>query len=220
MHPITRAFTLIELLIVVAIIAILAAIAVPNFLEAQVRSKVARVKADQRSTATALESYRVDNNSYPPDFTDVLRGFPQYNMLIMRHHHMTTPIAYITNVTEDIFAGFVAAGNAVRPNGSPQSGAPYRQGGVASGAIIRPLPYDYAKFDRTGTNQDSLTVWAEITASPESVEWALNSAGPRAQVFEYLGFLGLTIYDATNGTISNGQIIRTNLSSEDKPKNL
>jgi prepilin-type N-terminal cleavage/methylation domain-containing protein len=46
------AFTLIELLIVVAIIAILAAIAVPNFLEAQVRSKVSRAKADMRSIAT------------------------------------------------------------------------------------------------------------------------------------------------------------------------
>lgn len=60
-----KGFTLIELLIVVAIIAILAAIAVPNFLEAQVRSKVSRVKNDQRSYATGLESYFVDNNLYP-----------------------------------------------------------------------------------------------------------------------------------------------------------
>lgn len=61
-----KAFTLIELLIVVAIIAILAAIAVPNFLEAQVRSKVARVRSDIRSYATALEAYYIDNNAYPP----------------------------------------------------------------------------------------------------------------------------------------------------------
>ncbi len=60
-----KGFTLIELLIVIAIIAILAAIAVPNFLEAQVRAKVSRVKADQRSLATGLESYYIDNNSYP-----------------------------------------------------------------------------------------------------------------------------------------------------------
>ncbi len=52
-----KVFTLIEILIVVAIIAILAAIAVPNFLEAQVRSKVSRTKSDMRSVATALESY-------------------------------------------------------------------------------------------------------------------------------------------------------------------
>jgi prepilin-type N-terminal cleavage/methylation domain-containing protein len=60
-----KGFTLIELLIVVAIIAILAAIAVPNFLEAQVRSKVSRCKADMRSFATGIESYYVDNNTYP-----------------------------------------------------------------------------------------------------------------------------------------------------------
>ena len=53
-------FTLIELLIVVAIIAILAAIAVPNFLEAQTRAKVARVRADMRSLATALIGESLD----------------------------------------------------------------------------------------------------------------------------------------------------------------
>ncbi len=62
-----KAFTLIELLIVVAIIAILAAIAVPNFLEAQIRSKASRVKTELRTLATAVESYYTDWNVPPPE---------------------------------------------------------------------------------------------------------------------------------------------------------
>jgi prepilin-type N-terminal cleavage/methylation domain-containing protein len=60
-----RSYTLIELLITVAIIAILAAIGIPNFLQAQVRSKVASAVTNQSLIASALESYYVDYEQYP-----------------------------------------------------------------------------------------------------------------------------------------------------------
>ena len=67
------AFTLIELLIVVAIIAILAAIAVPNFLEAQVRARVARVKSDFRSLAFHPSPATPLNPLYPRVDSEVPR---------------------------------------------------------------------------------------------------------------------------------------------------
>ena len=87
-----KAFTLIELLIVVAIIAILAAIAVPNFLEAQSRSKVARGRADMRSIEMAIESYRIDTNKYPPNHY-TYRGL----------YKLSTPMAYLSSVPNDVF---------------------------------------------------------------------------------------------------------------------
>ncbi len=98
-----KAFTLIELLIVVAIIAILAAIAVPNFLEAQTRSKVSRAFADMRSIKTGLESYYVDNNNYILDGNDYdptsLNDFNCKKNL----SKLTTPISYLTSLFIDPF---------------------------------------------------------------------------------------------------------------------
>lgn len=59
-------FTLIELMVVIVIIGILVAIALPNFIGAQDRAKVASVKANMHTFQTALETYAVDwGGQYP-----------------------------------------------------------------------------------------------------------------------------------------------------------
>lgn len=63
-------FTLIELLVVVAIFGILASIAVPNFLNAQVRTKVARSYADMKTVANGVEQLRIDKGVMRVDFWD------------------------------------------------------------------------------------------------------------------------------------------------------
>ena len=57
-------FTLIELMIVIAIIGILAAIAIPQFSAYRVRSYNSAAQADLRNAATAQEAYYVDESSY------------------------------------------------------------------------------------------------------------------------------------------------------------
>ena len=96
-----RAFTLIELLIVVAIIAILAAIAVPNFLEAQTRAKISRNYADIRTCITAMETYRIDHNILPYDGYMHIRGGNSINPPSEYNHNrisknLSTPIAYLS----------------------------------------------------------------------------------------------------------------------------
>jgi prepilin-type N-terminal cleavage/methylation domain-containing protein len=64
-----RAFTLIELMIVIAIIAILAAILIPNFLHARAESQTSACESNEQQIATAMEEYAVDNHgAYPGGF--------------------------------------------------------------------------------------------------------------------------------------------------------
>ena len=195
-----KAFTLIELLIVVAIIAILAAIAVPNFLEAQTRAKVSRVKADMRSMGIAIESYRLDNNHSPyyqylPNNYDVnpTRGYTPTTL--------TTPIAYITSLPTDPFAMTIAH-KLEFPNPL--------------------LLYDYES--REHWNKRAGNEW-DSHGPAELVEWVLVSIGPdlKTVIHEPAAFHGNLLevfqegqpnkvgvsgwYDPTNGTVSRGDIL-------------
>lgn len=61
------AFTLVEIMIVVAIIALLAAIAVPGFLRARKRSQASRILNDLRMIDAAVDQYAIEYSKKPGD---------------------------------------------------------------------------------------------------------------------------------------------------------
>lgn len=74
-------FTLIELMIVVAIIGILAAIAIPNFMSYQCKAKQAEAKSNLGNIRTAQEAYFAEYDTYSDDLDAIgfdTKGEPRY----------------------------------------------------------------------------------------------------------------------------------------------
>jgi len=74
-----KGFTLVEIMIVVAIIALLAAIAIPNLLRAKVSANDALAQSTLRALSTAAETYGTSNNgNYPDDIDSLTSATPPY----------------------------------------------------------------------------------------------------------------------------------------------
>jgi prepilin-type N-terminal cleavage/methylation domain-containing protein len=206
------AFTLLELLFVVAIIATLAAMAIPNFLEAQTRTKVGRTWQDLFLLADRIDQYRVDQGEMPPNLTlnesvaisDMLLAAPQNGGI---------------------------RGAASIPSPSAVAGAPAR--GSGSGvplldtnsytlnrlttpvAYLGNVPVDVfstrrpAPFGKWGYHYWRLD--AAQSASLDGAQAVLLSVGPDQLVSSDLSSQTVTLlrYDPTNGTNSTGDIILT-----------
>lgn len=122
-----RGFTLIELLIVIAIILILISIALPNFLEAQLRAKTTKSYSEMRTLATATEAFRLERGLLLVDFWDaetldgmnrVKHKFNNVGSISPRcspvHptgrsmecvlYPLTSPVKYLTKIPDDVLA--------------------------------------------------------------------------------------------------------------------
>lgn len=210
MRPIVRdrrAFTLLELLIVVAIIGILAAIAIPNFLEAQVRAKVARAVADIRSLATALGVYVVDHDRYPPASDHLGEpivpyppdGFGPECFETRLAVSLTTPIAYISTLPDDPF------GN---PRPDPEDPSAFEGPGYHYGS----LDYAFVNDGPEGVYKFRTYVWM-LGGNPAVILAFISSHGPDQDHDDDEVFTDPSAavpYNATNGTVSNGDIIYFN----------
>lgn len=174
-----KCFTLVELLVVVAILSVLAAMALPNFFEAQVRTKVAVAKNDMRAIATALEVYHVDTGRYPETYIT-----PRWQ----RFQCLTTPIPYLTRVPHDPFELRNDVDNVV--DWSPRHFA-YKMG-----ATPLEVPQRFA-ISSNGPDLDEDSV--PIKAYP-GFSWIVFTG--QDPDYDYM------IYDPTNGTVSDGDIWR------------
>jgi general secretion pathway protein G len=72
--PICDGFTVVELLLTVAIVLTIAAIAVPRYLTAIDQAKIAKAEADLHTIGTAIQGYELLNKQYPTALVDVGYG--------------------------------------------------------------------------------------------------------------------------------------------------
>lgn len=199
-----RGVTLIELLIVVSIVAILATVAVPNFLEAQTRAKVARVLSDTRTMQVAVESYAVDQG-VPPRMT--FGGRPWYDRYSgdgvvdqpisgTLGYWITTPVAYLNRF--DFLDPFV------RQSATTQYDARlYTYHDALSHPKLETFGWNFGAPFYITQFRSNFGEYCMMSIGPDQVPWSKEAPTWRLQWESFW-----VQYDPSNGTLSDGNVWR------------
>jgi len=200
----TEGFTLIELMIVIVIIGILVSIALPNFVAAQERAKMASLKSNIRTLRIVSETYSVDWGGNPAQNVTVLHavasskgywkelknpftGQSGFGFAVSVYN---TPIMGVINP----FSPLMFANAAVSDSQNQQDSAP-------------PLP-SVVFVNSNGENVPGLTAYfTEISASQNSISkyYIVGSIKKKDGTIGYLGNKGEVYYESNGGNDgSNG----------------
>ncbi len=188
-------FTLIELMLVIGILLVLSAIALPNIQEAHTRAKFSRVKNDLRVMSGAIDIYYIDHNNlarmrnydmYKDPSIDILFG-REVNALLSPC--LSTPVAYMTNSL------------LIDPFMANQKLSPVDQ-----------QLYTYQPIDVYISKNPDSTFWPPAKEFYGS--YRIGSVGPDLRFGHGFANSAQLIYDPSNGSLSLGNIWRSQKQSE------
>ncbi len=238
-----QGFTLIELLIVIAIILILISIALPNFLEAQIRAKTAKSYSEMRSLTSALEAFRSERGVLLVDFWDaevpdgmnrVKKKFNNVGSIIPRcspiHptgrsmscvlYPLTSPVQYLKKIPDDVLAPAPGVNNTGNTGHDEQINLP---GNRTYLYVDRDSGIFYNRGKGDGDwNHSSFPYPPVVTPGmlrPLKLdEFVFSGFGPGVENSVYGGSVRMSIaFNPTNGTKSVGSLYYRSTSGAVNP---
>jgi prepilin-type N-terminal cleavage/methylation domain-containing protein len=165
-----RGFTIVELVIVMVVIGILAALVIVTYMGINTKATIASIQSDLTNSSNKLKMFQVDNNAFPTGIdcsaspaanTICLKSSPNNVYYAFQIVNTTSPQTFCINITNNSLSYYVTNDFGPRPGSCPALGAP------SSAPVITVGP--------SGPNVTATITNAPLTCATGTVQYALTS---------------------------------------------